>query len=170
MPRIFLYPMPIGVAGALGRRGDDAIIESGVYDRDTPVTAFGVPIKYVNGKVQPIAEGDVVADVARGILVRPYVSRSPGNPLGAEVPDVFGQIADVMVRGYIMVRVTPFSGMFLPEKGVVVYVRKTNHGAGEYPIGGIESGADEGKCEKLPRSYFTGAMDNNGLCEIAFNL
>ena len=55
-------------------------------------------------------------------------------------------------------------------KGGVVYARKTDHGASEYPIGGIEADADSAKCEAVTGCYFMGAMDANGNVEVAFNI
>ncbi len=164
------YRMPVGFQGAISRDPAQATIEPQIYDTDHMPTQFGIPVKYVSGKVRPIAATDVVANVAQGILVRPYPIQGAINEvMGTATPNP-AQIADVMKRGYITVKVNASLPSAVPAKGGQVYVRKTDHGAGEYPIGGIESDADAAKCEALPGAYFTGPMDSNGYCEIAYNL
>ncbi len=170
MSPAFTYRMPAGIAGAISRDPAQATIEPQIYDPATMPTVFGIPVKYVAGKVQPIAAADVVANVVQGLLVRPYpIQGSSNEALGAATPN-HDQIADVMKRGYMMVQVRASLPAAVPAKGGVVYVRKTDHGAGEYLIGGIESDADAAKCEALPGAFFTGAMDSNGLCEVAYNI
>lgn len=166
-----LYRMSTGVPGTISRAVAESTIESQLYDTSTPPTRYGIPIKYVSGKVQPIAADDTVANVVQGLLVRPYPTQGPSSePLDIAVPDNARQIADVMKRGYMIVKVNASLPAAVPTKDGIVYVRKTDHGAGEYPIGGIESDADGGKCEALPGCYFTGAMDADRICEVAYNL
>lgn len=166
----FTYRMPAGIPGALSRGVENSTIEPQIFDTAVPPTVFGVPVKYVNGKVQPIAAADVVATVVQGFLVRPYPAQGVSNEaLGAGTPNP-ADIANVMKRGYMMVKVNASLPAAVPAKGGTVYCRKTDHGAGEYPIGGIESDADAAKCEAVPNCYFTGATDSNGLCEVAYNI
>ena len=170
MSNAITYRMPAGIAGSISRDPAQATVEAQIYDSNTMPTKFGIPVKYVSGKVQPIAAADTVASVAQGLLVRPYpISGTTNEALGAGTPNS-ARIADVMKRGYMSVQVNASLPAAVPAKGGTVYVRKTDHGAGEYLIGGIESDADAGKCEALPNCYFTGAMDANGLCEVAYNL
>lgn len=170
MSNAILYRMPSGIPGALSRGADNCTIESGIYDGTTPPTAFGIPIKHVSGKVQPIAAGDVIANVVKGFLVRPYpIQGASSEAMGTATPNS-ATMANEMKRGYMTVKVNASLPAAVPAKDGVVYCRKTDHGAGEYPIGGIESDADGGKCEAVPNCYFEGPMDSSGNCEIAYNI
>lgn len=169
MSNAIIYRMSAGIAGQLNRL-EHCTVEAQLYDTTTPPTAFGIPVKYVSGKVQPIAAADVVANVVQGFLARPFPTQAAtSEALGTATPNST-HIANVMKRGYMSVKVNASLPAAVPAKGGVVYCRKTDHGAGEYPIGGIESDADAGKCEAVTGCYFTGAMDAAGNCEIAFNL
>lgn len=169
MSNAILYRMSAGIPGTPNRL-EQCTIELQMYDTNTPPTVFGVPIKYVSGLVQPIAAADVIATVNQGLLVRPYPTQAAvSEALGAATPNST-QIADVMKRGYLLVKVNASVPAAVPSKGSIVYCRKTDHGAGEYPIGGIESDADAGKCEAIPCCFFTGAMDAAGNCEVSYNL
>ena len=79
-------------------------------------------------------------------------------------------MANVMKRGYMTVKVNASLPAAVPAKGGAVYCRKTDHGAAEYLIGGVESDADGGKCEAITGCYFMGPMDADGNVEIAFNI
>jgi hypothetical protein len=169
----FIYRMPAGIPGAV-TRAEHTTIEPGIFDASYPVTVFGVPVKIVSGKVRPIASGDTLASVMAqglgGFLVRPYPTQYTSNEaLAAGTPNV-ASIADVMKRGYMMVKVNASLPAAVPAKGGVVYCRKTDPGASEDLIGGVESDADSAKCEAIPNCFFTGAMDSDGNCEIAFNI
>ena len=169
MSNVFVTRMPAGIPGAV-TRVEHSTIEPQVMDADYPVTVYGVPVKFVSGKVRPIASGDTVASVIQGLLVRPYPTQGATNEaLGAATPSVI-QAADILKRGYMMVKVNASLPSAVPAKGGVVYCRKTDHGAAEYLVGGIESDADSAKCEAVPGCYFTGAMDSNGNVEIAYNI
>jgi hypothetical protein len=161
--------MPAGIPGAVSRI-EEATIEAGIYDTSYPVTQFGLPVKIVTGKVRPIAGTDTIASTVIGFLVRPYVSQGLTNEaLGTAAP-VTTQIADILKRGYIMVKVNASLPSAVPAKGGAVYCRKTDHGASEYLMGGVESDADSAKCEAITGAYFTGPMDANGNCEVAYNI
>lgn len=170
MSNAIIYRMASGIPGALSRGEGQATIEPQIYDTDYPVTVFGVPVKYVSGKVRPIASGDTIASVVQGFLVRPYPTQYTSNEaLAAGTPNT-AQIANVLKRGYIMVKVNASLPSAVPAKGGAVYCRKTDHGASEYLMGGVESDADSAKCEAITGAYFTGAMDANGYCEVAYNI
>jgi hypothetical protein len=158
--------MPAGIPGTVNRV-EDATIEGGFLNASYPPTVFGIPMKIVSGKYLPIAATDVIATVMvnGGFLVRPYpTQRTTNEALGTSTPDTT-QIASIMKRGYIMVKVNASLPSAVPTKGGVVYCREDDHGASEYLIGGIESDADDGKCEAIPGCYFTGTMDSDGNCE-----
>lgn len=165
MSNAILYRMSAGIPGAPNRLEHCTIVPE-IYDSDTPPTVFGVPVKLVSGKVQPIAATDTVASVLYGLLVRPYPTQAASNEaLAAGTPNP-ALPADIMKRGYMTVK----CNAGVPAKGGVVYCRKTDHGAAEYPIGGIEADADSAKCEAVTGCYFMGAMDANGNVEVAFNI
>jgi hypothetical protein len=170
MSNAILYRMAAGIPGTISRAQGQALVETGIIDTDYPPASYGIPIKHVSGKTRPIAAGDTLASVAAGFLVRPFPTQGTTNEaLGDATPNP-AQPSSEMKRGYIMVKVNASLPAAVPAKDGVVYCRKTDHGAAEYPIGGVESDADAGKCEAIPGAYFTGAMDANGLCEVAYNL
>ena len=173
MSNAFIYRMPAGIPGEVTRR-EHSTIEPGIYDTTYPVTKFGVPVKIVSGKVRPFAAADTIttylASGLGGFLVRPYPTQYTSNEaLGTATPNT-ATIANVMKRGYMMVKVEASLPAVVPAKEGIVYCRKTDHGASEYIIGGVESDADAAKCEAIPNCFFTGAMDADGNCEIAFNI
>ena len=168
---VFTTRMPAGIAGTV-TRANQATIEPQIMDANYPVTVYGVPVKYVSGLVRPIAASDTVATVVQGFLVRPFPTQNlaaGSEALGTATPSLVNA-GDIMKRGYMMIKVNASVPSAVPAKGGVVYCRKTDHGAGEYLVGGVESDADSAKCEAIPGCYFTGAMDANGNCEIAYNI
>jgi hypothetical protein len=170
MGNAFVYRMPAGIAGALSRGVGQCLIEAGHLNATYPPTVFGIPMKIVSGKWLPIANADTISSTVKGFLVRPYPTQYTSNEaLAAGTPNV-ANIANIMKRGYMMVQVNASLPAAVPAKGGAVYCRKTDHGASEYLMGGIESDADSTKCEAITGCYFTGVMDANGLCEIEYNL
>lgn len=167
------YRAPAGIPGAVTRM-EHATIEAGILNASYPPLKFGIPMKLVSGLYLPVASADTLASVmvGGGILVRPFpMQRSTNEALGTNVPDLtYTTICNILKRGYINVKVNASLPAAVPAKGGIVYVRKTDHGAAEYPYGGIESDADSAKCEALPGAYFTGTMDADGNCEIAYNI
>lgn len=167
------YRAPAGIPGAITRE-EISTVEDGILNASYPPLKFGIPMKLSSGLYLPVASGDSLASVMPngGILVRRFpTQRSTNEALGTAVPDLtYTTICNILKRGYICVKVNASLPSTVPVKGGVVYVRKTDHGAGEYPIGGIESDADGAKCEALPGAYFTGAQDADGNCEIAYNI
>lgn len=138
MPSLQAYQfrMPAGFAGDL-MRAEAATIETQQIDSSTPPTAFGVPVKLVSGKVQPIASSDA-ASVVYGFNLRPYPIQGNGtDPLGTSTPPTSGN-TDILKRGYTMVTL---NGATAAAKNGAVYVRVGNASAGK-PIGGIEAGPD----------------------------
>ena len=169
MTNAFLLRMPSGIAGMINR-AEHATVEAQLYDTTTPPTVFGIPVKYVAGKVQPIAAADTVANVVQGFLAKPYPTQfTSSEALGTATPYT-ALMANVMKRGYMTVKVNASLPAAVPAKGGAVYCRKTDHGAAEYLIGGVESDADGGKCEAITGCYFMGPMDADGNVEIAFNI
>ena len=167
------YRAPAGIPGAVTRM-EHATIEAGILNASYPPLKFGIPMKLASGHYVPVASTDTLTSVMPngGILVRSFpMQRTTNEALGTAVPDLsVTTVVNILKRGYICVKVNASLPSAVPAKGGIVYVRKTDHGAAEYPYGGIESDADSAKCEALPGAYFTGTMDADGNCEIAYNI
>jgi len=132
----YTFRMPAGFAGDL-QRAEVATIESQQIDSNTPPNAFGVPVKLVGGKLQPIAAGDA-ASVVYGFYLRPYPIQGNGtDPLGTSTPPTSGN-GDVLRRGYSNVQL---NGTTAAAKNGPVYMRVGNASTGK-PIGGIEAAAE----------------------------
>ncbi len=171
MSNAFVYRMPVGIPGALSRGVDGCKIEVGVLSASYPPTVFGIPMKLSSGVYRPIAATDTISTAVVGFLVRPYPTQyTASEALGTSTPNV-NLPCNILKSGYIMVLVNAGIGGAVPAKGGAVYCRKTDHGASEYLIGGIESDADSAKCETITGCYFTGVMDTTSLlCEVAYNI
>jgi len=128
MPSLQAYQfrMPAGFAGDL-QRAEVATIETQLIDSATPPLAFGVPVKFVAGKIQPIAAADP-GSVVQG---------NGTDPLGTSTPPTSG-VTDILKRGYVMVAL---NGATAAAKNASAYVRVGNASAGK-PIGGVEAGTD----------------------------
>ena len=158
-----LYRMAVGIAGNVNRV-EQATIESQQYDTDYPCLKFGILTKLVSGKIRPIANADVIANVLFGFLVRPYpIQTTQNDALGAAVPDTTRH-ADILRRGYMTVYLKVGTG----SKGGQLYCYKTTGGSGT--VGDFGDGADSANAEAVTGAYFVGPADANGMVEIAFNL
>lgn len=158
----FKFRMGSGIPGDVTRH-NDAKIEANQIDDNTPPVMYGDPVKLDSGKIQPIGSGDAAADVY-GLLVRPYPTNSSTDGVGTSTPPDVG-IADVLKSGYINVLLRNGTA----ARGGAVYVRQAD-ATSEHPLGGIEAGADGGDCVAITGAYFTGAADDSGVTEIAYNL
>lgn len=77
MNNVFLYRMPVGIAGAVSRP-QDLTVEPVVLKSDNAFAAYGLAGKYDDdGFFVPLADGDT-ADKVKGIYVRPYQLRRCG--------------------------------------------------------------------------------------------
>ena len=163
---MFLTRMPAGIPGALSRPLSPFITEPNVILPANPPLLYGIPVAVdpSTGKIRPIGAGDTNANVY-GLLVRAFPVQSSGNALGAAVPPTSG-MCDVLKTGYMCVKVNAST---VPVKNGPVYVRTVANG-GNTIIGGIEAAADSTNTFQLLNSYFTGASDANGNCEIAYIL
>lgn len=75
MNNVFLYRMPVGIAGAVSRP-QDLTVEPVVLKSDNAFAAYGTAGKYDDdGFFVPLADGDT-ADKVKGIYVRPYPTTS----------------------------------------------------------------------------------------------
>lgn len=161
---IFQYRMPSGFPGDV-QRIESATIVSEVIDSATYPTAFGLPVKMVSGKIQPIAASDTAASVY-GFNVRPYPIQGNGtDPMGTSTPPTSG-VTDILKRGFIMVQL---NGATAAAKNGSVYIRIAAAAAGK-PIGGIEAAADSTNTVQLTNAYFNGVADAFGSVELAYNL
>jgi len=156
--------MPSGFSGVVSRINVGETIETEVFDQNTPPTAFGRFVKFVNGLIQPLAGGEAATDIV-GLLVKPYPFQesSTNEGLGAATPDPT-RPANILKRGYMTVTVD--NGV--PTKHGQVYARVTVNGA--LAVGNIETGADGGKCVAVAGCFFIGPADSNNVTEIEFNL
>lgn len=130
------YQMPSGIAGNV-TRPDVATIEQFILDQTTTPTGFGLPVKIVSGKLQPIGSGDVASSIV-GFLARPYPTSGNGTDgLGVASPNK-ALPGDLLKRGYINVVV---NGSTAPASGGKVYTRVGNASSGK-PLGGIEAASE----------------------------
>ena len=162
----YQYRMPAGFAGDL-QRAEVATIEPQLIDPAAPPTAFGVPVKMVNGKIQPINNAADTAALVYGVNLRAYPIQGNGNdPLGTSTPPTSGP-TDILKRGYVM---ASLGGVAAATKGGTVYVRVATPSAGK-PLGGFEAASDTTNTIALPsNTYFMGPADAYGVVEIAFNI
>ena len=152
------YRMPLGFAGDV-TRAQSSTIEARLIDGTTPPLKYGIPVKLVSGKIQPIASGDAATDIY-GWLVRPYPTSGTGSQTGSNVPSTT-QACDVMRRGYIAVALTRGTAAL----GAPAYVRIT---AGSHAVGDIEDGPDTAAC--VVCGTFMGPAGDDGIVEIAYNI
>uniref|UniRef100_UPI000D0BB8FA structural cement protein Gp24 n=1 Tax=Escherichia coli TaxID=562 RepID=UPI000D0BB8FA len=120
MNNVFLYRMPVGIAGAISRP-QDLTVEPVVLKSDNAFAAYGLAGKYDDdGFFVPLADGDT-ADKVKGIYVRPYPTTSQ--------PDMVRQVGsgknfpgDAMKRGYVTVNLGSDFEASTIKKGDPVYV------------------------------------------------
>ena len=159
----FIYRMPAGIAGDVTRH-EASKIEPQLMDASYPVTEFGVPVKMVSGKVRPMPSGATYADVY-GFSVRPYPSQmAASEAIGAATPDVNKGIIDILVSGYMTVKVKNGT----PTKNAAVYFRASAGSPAEL-IGQLEAGSLSNNTI-LTGATFVGTGDADGNVEIKFNV
>lgn len=160
----YLYRLPSGFAGMI-TRVDTTDTEPQIIDSATPPTSFGVPVKMVAGKIQPIAAGDA-ATVVYGFLARPFPFQGANiaGVIGTQTPPNSGT-GDIMRRGYMSVK----SNAGTPAFGGAVYVRVAA-ASGAKVIGGIEAVADSTNTVVVAGAQFMSAADASGSVEIAYNI
>lgn len=160
----YLFRLPSGFAGMI-TRVDATDTEPQIIDSTNPPTGFGVPVKMVNGKIQPIAAGDAAA-VIYGFLARPFPFQglNIAPVIGVQVPPTSGT-GDIMRRGYMSVKANAGT----PAFGGPVYVRVASP-SGAKVIGGIEAAADGANTVIVPTAQFMSAPDASGNVEIAYNI
>lgn len=159
----YLYRMPAGIVGDINR-AEHATVETALQHATKYATSYGIPIKFVAGKVAHVESGDD-ASVVAGFIVRPYPTGPAVNneAEGVATPPASGPV-DVLTRGYIIGKLARGTAV---RRGAV-FVRVTAD-TGKL-VGDIEDAADSGKCVAIPGCYFMGAADANGIVEIAYNI
>jgi hypothetical protein len=159
MGNAILYRMPSGVPGDVSRRSK-SIIEPAVLDASKPFSAYGLPGKFVSGKLVPVEAGDA-ATVVAAFLVRPYPIQT-GAADGSGVASA--KIGDALRFGYMTVK----NNAGTPAVQGQVYMRVANAAAGK-PIGGIEA-ASTADTVAIPGCYFKDAGDASGNVEIEYKI
>lgn len=130
----YQYRMPSGFAGDL-QRAEAAVIEPQIIDPAAPPLAFGLPVKMVSGKIQPINSASDGVLAVYGVNLRAYPIQGNGtDPLGTSTPPTSG-VTDILKRGYVNIAL---NGSAAATKYGRVYVRTANPSAGK-PVGGFEA-------------------------------
>ncbi len=143
MNNVFLYRMPVGIAGAVSRP-QDLTVEPVVLKSDNAFAAYGLAGKYDDdGFFVPLADGDT-ADKVKGIYVRPYPTTSQ--------PDMVRQVGsgknfpgDAMKRGYVTVNLGSDFDASTIKKGDPVYVVVSTDESIKVPLGGFMATSVSGK-------------------------
>lgn len=154
--------MPIGLPGQVMKQSYN-VIETHAQDPDTPVTAYGVPVKLVGGKATAYTSGTI-----DGFSVRPDAVQLGGaNPAFGDsgVPDP-AQPLDVMVSGYIAVKVKAGISPVVGD-GVCIF---TSVGSNGEPIGTISNAQDSGHTYALKNSIFETGVDDNNVAVIRIGM
>ncbi|EBM0567322.1 hypothetical protein NXJ56_001021 [Salmonella enterica] len=159
-----LYAPGYGYPGA-STRPSHSTIEPVMLDSAKPFADNGLPGKKTGGKFVPLEEGDT-ADVIYGIRVRSYPFMSDED-VSRQLSTPYNHTGDVMVRGYIAVKVNAGT----PAEGGKVWVRVKGE-TSDKPLGGFEAAADAtaGNTVELKIARFMGNADADGIAEIAFNI
>ena len=169
----YSYRMPAGIPGRVNREWEHTG-EPNQMDTANPPLMFGDAVKMgSNGRIQALAAGDTSSAIYG--LVEAAFPGQPNNTygaatqlLGAATPNPGGRCS-VLKRGYMTVTI---QGATAAAKGGPVYVRIAGTPPAGGRIGGFEAAPDgtPANTPLLPNSYWMGAADGSGNCEIAYNL
>ena len=164
----FTYSMPCGIPGSYNRVGAGNTTEAEMMMPTQPPTFYGQALVMdpVAAQVRPPNALDGATPKFHGIYVRPYPTHSTQDALGVDTPPTQG-VADVMRRGYILVRL--MSGTAVKGQPVGVGLP----GDATTPIGGISGlpiGATIAALGDPLTTYFNGPADAQGNCEICYNV
>lgn len=121
------YHAPAGFPGEV-TRPDETVVECAFMNPENPTQAFGVPVKMVNGKLEPWAVGDT-GDKLYGVLARtaPSIAGDMGESFADGKPNP-QQAQSVVVKGYVNVKCST-GGQ--PVRGTQVFIRMNDAGEGE---------------------------------------
>ena len=164
MSNAFVYRMPAGIPGDV-QRLEHAKIEPQQYDASYPCLHFGDPVKMVAGKIRPMALND--SSQPYGFLVRPYPTQAATSEALAVATPNPAAIADVLVSGYIIVKVLEGT----PAKNGAVYYRN-QAGSPAADLGRLETDSSGSPTTNvaITGARFMGTGDSDGNVEIAFNV
>lgn len=137
-----LYRASSGIAGDV-TRPDDTVVESGLLNAAAAPTAFGAPVKVVDGKFEAIAASDA-ATVFYGVLSRiaPSIAGDLVQTYAGGTPNT-ESVQGIVREGYVNVVCTQGT----PARGGQVYMRTT--AATGKAVGDFETTADSGNCVAL---------------------
>ena len=135
--------MARGFAGEMTRGYFDNTTEVKANDAVAPVSAFGVAVK-LNAKADGVTPCTATGDAIYGFAVRDYTQAGEEHAM-----------VTVLKRGYIAVEVKGGT----PALGSKVYLSAT---------GAITANASSATV--IDKAVFMGAIDANGLAEIAYNI
>lgn len=160
----FVLRMPAGIPGDVHRL-EGAKIEPNIMDPDTPVTKYGVPVKMVSEKIQPMEVDDVTTDIY-GLLVRSFPTQNAvaAEALGMATPSTVN-LCDVLRSGYMTVFCN--NGDSCVKDGQVYFRNKA--GSPARYIGEIDA-EDGDETIALVGATFMGTADADGNVEICFNI
>jgi hypothetical protein len=162
----FSYRMPAGIAGDINRIAAATVEAQNITPSGTTLApvAYGTPvvIDATTGNVRQFSASDTSA---YGLLARPFPTTSSQDPLAVSTPPTAGP-CDVLVRGYMTVLL---QGPTAATKAGPVFLYTTTTSTSHPSIGGFEAATSSGAV-LLPRAYFMGPADSNGIVEVAFNI
>lgn len=162
----FSYRMPAGIPGDVNRIAAATIEAQNITPSGTTLapTAYGVPILIdaTTGNARMFGASDTAV---YGLLARPFPTTSSQDPLATSTPPTAGP-CDVLVRGYMTVIL---QGSTAAAKAGTVYLYTSTTGTAHPVVGGFEAATSSGAIA-LPRAYFMGPADSNGIVEVAFNI
>ena len=156
----FLYRAPSGVAGDV-TRPDSTIVEPGLLNAAESPTAFGVPVKLVDGKFEKIASSDT-ATVFAGVLSRiaPSIAGDTAQNFASGTPNS-SSVQGIVVYGYINV----LCPVGTPVRGGIVYMRVTA-ASGKF-VGDLEATSDTTLSVALVDvAWATDGKDSGNIAEI----
>lgn len=158
-----LFRMGLGFSGAISRLGDSTV--EPIHLDPANLVDYGLAGKYDgDGKFIPLSPADGASKVA-GFLVRPFPSTSIQDTVH-QLGEAFNFTGDILKRGYMTMAI---AGAPNVKQGAPVFVRVAS-GTDASPIGSVLTAADGANTVQLAVAYFTGASDDNGVVEIAYNL
>lgn len=155
-----LFRMNLGYHGQISRR--EFTTEPSLLKRDKLPADYGVAVKYDGDNIVPLEAADEASKIA-GFFVRPFPTTSYKD-MSYIVAEEMNFTGDILKRGYMTIHVADASAI---KKGNAVYVRNANATA-DSPIGSVVVAATD--AVELKNAYFTGAGDEKGNVEIAYNL
>lgn len=156
----FLYRAPAGVVGDVTRH-TESTIEAGLLNTAKVPTAFGVPVKLVSGKFEPIEAADTAAKFA-GVITRvaPAINGSLNETFNGSSPYA-EQVQGILVSGYVNVK----CAIGTPVRGGKVYMRVV--AASGKALGDFEATADGANNVDLVNvTWAVDGKDANGTSEI----